>query len=186
MDYGVISLVARALAYKPQSMQWANNCSRIFPTTKRRPSYLLSTTGLYKPRSQVRPPSAHTINSVRQMCKTSTKPTLPHLQPPRVIETHSANSHKQLDGGKRTHLIQYSIVRIQDVPANLATRLAQDGSSHLISSRPLYRFPSAHLTNSSHHAREVSVLMSYHKGERHREKVARRIRTSRALNDSSR
>ena len=78
----------------------ANNCPRIFLTTKRRPSYLLSTTGLFKPRSQVRPPSAHTTNSVQQMCKTSTKPTLPHLQPPRAIETHSANFRQTAGWGQ--------------------------------------------------------------------------------------
>lgn len=78
----------------------ANNCSRIFLTTKRRPSYLLSTTGLCKPRSQVRPSSAHTTNSVQQMCKTSTKPTLPHLQPPRAIETHAANFQQTAGWGQ--------------------------------------------------------------------------------------
>ena len=48
----------------------------------------------------MRPLSAHTTNSVQQMCKTSTKPTLPHLQPARVIETHSANFQQTAGWGQ--------------------------------------------------------------------------------------
>lgn len=166
----------------------ANNCPRIFPTTKRRPSYLLSTTGLYEPRSQVRPLSAHTTNSVQQMRQTSTKPTLPHPQPPGVIETHSAN-FQQTAGWGQTYPPHSVFERSHPGCASQPFHSTYAGwflPSRLISSHPLYRVPSAHLTNSSHHAREVGVLMSYRRGESHRDKVARRIRTSRALNDSSR
>ena len=147
------------------------------------------------------PPQAYTNPGARcalqvripqTVCNRCAKPlpslTLPHLQPPRVIETHSA-SFQQTAGWGQTYpphsVFERSHLECASQPFH-STYAGWFLPSHLISSRPLYRFPSAHLTNSSHHAREVSVLMSYRRGERHRDKVARRIRTSRAPNYSSR